>query len=269
MFNLRFILGSVLAASIFIMASAVSPMNAAAKPQKWKLVWSDEFDYTGKPDPTKWAYDKDGGAWGKGEVEHYTDDLRNGRVENGHLVLEAHDDGDGTYSSARIHTINGGFKYGRFEIRAKFPAGLGSWPAIWMMADKQVYGDGLWPDNGEIDIGEHVGREPDQILGNVYTKNFNWMNNNGITKIIDSPDTEEAFHVYTLEWDSQEIRISIDGIPFNVFKNPHTDWKDWPFDQNLNLIFDYALGSFGGNIDDSIFPQQLQIDYVRIYQLEQ
>jgi beta-glucanase (GH16 family) len=250
-------------------ASALSPRPAvyAAKPHKWRLVWSDEFNYSGKPDPRKWQIDSDKNGWGDGELEHYSDSLENVRVENGHLVLQANLDGPQKYSSGRIHMKAPGFTYGRFEIRAKFPSGDGTWPAIWMMAPKVHYGSGVWPDNGEIDIAEHVGREPDQLLGNFYTKNFIWMNNTGISKVIDFPGTESEFHIYVLEWDKDQAEISVDGIVYNVFKNPHTTWEDWPFDQNLQLILNLALGSFGGDMDDSVLPQQLQIDYVRIFQL--
>jgi beta-glucanase (GH16 family) len=265
-FKSRYILGGVLFALFCLSTSLQNPVNtAAAKPQNWRLVWSDEFNYSGRVDPTKWAIDTDDGTWSDSEDEHYTDDIRNVRVENGYLVLEAHKDGQ-VYSSGRVHTLGPGFKYGRFEIRAKFPAGEGTWPAVWMMAIQQTYGNGLWPDNGEIDIGEHVGREPDQVLANLYTENFNWMNGNGLTKIIDYPGTEQAFHVYACEWDADEIRLSVDGMIVNVFKNPHTNWKDWPFDQKFQVIFDFALGGFGGSEDDTIFPQQMLVDYVRIYQ---
>jgi beta-glucanase (GH16 family) len=266
---LRYIAVSALFAPFFFGAVAESPMNtAAAKPQEWTLIFSDEFDYTGKLDAQKWEVDTDGGVWGNNEDEHYTDDLRNVRVENGNLVLEAHAEGKNHYTSGRVHMKPDGFKYGKVEVRARFPAGLGSWPAIWMMAVKQVYGNGLWPDNGEIDIGEHAGREPDQLLANIYTHNFNWMNNNGIIKIIDYPGVEQDFHIYTCVWDAEHIELSVDGYVYNVFKNPHTNWGDWPFDQNQRLILDFALGSFGGSEDDTAFPQQMLIDYVRIYQMK-
>jgi beta-glucanase (GH16 family) len=263
---LRFILGLGLAACFFAVGASLHSATAAAKPQKWALVWSDEFDYVGRPDAQKWEYDTDEGTWGNNEAEHYTDSLRNSRVENGNLVIETHHEVDGTYTSARIHSKGPGFKYGRFEARAKFPSGDGIWPAIWMLAKEQHYGQGLWPDNGEVDIVEHVGREPDQILGSIYTKNFNWMNGNGITQFINYPGTEEDFHIYAVEWDPDEMRIFVDGFPYNVFKNPHTNWADWPFDQKMGLIINTALASFGGDIDDAIFPQRLLVDYVRIYQ---
>jgi beta-glucanase (GH16 family) len=192
MFYLRYILGAVLAASFFAAGAALHSATASAKPQKWALAWSDEFDYVGRPDAQKWEYDTDEGTWGNNEAEHYTDSLDNARVENGMLVIETRHETDGTYTSARIHTKGPGFKYGRFEARAKFPNGNGTWPAIWMMAKEQHYGDGLWPDNGEVDIVEHVGREPDQILGSIYTKNFNWMNGNGLTQFINFPGTESS-----------------------------------------------------------------------------
>ncbi|MGZ3722643.1 MAG: glycoside hydrolase family 16 protein [Bdellovibrionales bacterium] len=266
MFYLRFVLGVVLAALIYVADTPLHSATASAKAEKWALVWSDEFDYTGKLDAQKWEYETDEGKWGNNESQHYTDSLRNSRVENGNLIIETHHEAPDVYTSARAHTKTN-FKYGRFEIRAKFPSGNGTWPAIWMMGVKQNYGDSLWPDNGEVDIVEHVGREPDQLLASIYTKNFNWMNGNGLTKFINFPSTEEDFHVYSLEWSPEELRISVDGMPYNVFKNPHTTWGDWPFDQDMHLILNLALNSFGGDIDDAIFPQRMLVDYVRIYNL--
>lgn len=263
MFSAKAFLTSVLAAAAF---AGAAPTTFAARPQKLRLVWSDEFDTPGKLDPQKWEFDTDSGNWGNGELQHYSKNSRNARVENGRLIIEAHRDLAGKYSSARVHTKGPGFKYGRFEIRAKFPSGQGTWPALWMMATKQHYGQDIWPDNGEIDIVEHVGREPNQLLANFYTKNFIWMNNNGISQLIDFPETESDFHVYALDWNKDEAQISVDSIVYNVFKNPHTTWQDWPFDQKMQLIMNLALGSYGGDMDDSVFPQQLQIDYVRIYQ---
>lgn len=265
MFFFRFVLGIALGTGLIATGVALHSASALAKPQKWQLVWSDEFDNAGQLDPNKWEHETDGGVWGNNEIQHYTDSLDNSYVENGKLVVETRHEADGTYTSARLHAKTL-FTYGRFEIRAKFPSGNGVWPALWMIGAEGVYGNGGWPDNGEVDIVEHVGREPDQILASVYTKNFNWMNGNGFTNWINYPGTEEDYHIYTLEWDPEFLRISVDGKPYNVVKNPHTTWEDWPFDRGMRLMINTALASFGGEVDDAIFPQRMYVDYVRVYQ---
>lgn len=247
-------------------ASAQSA-NPAAR-HKHQLVWSDEFDYTGQPDPSKWEFETDTGGWGNGEAEHYSSELDNARVEDGHLVIEARRESGHTYmySSARLHSRQS-FLYGHLEVRAKVPTGLGTWPAIWMMPVQQTYGDGLWPDNGEIDLMEHVGRAPGVYLANFYTKNFNWMLHTGKSEyFFPLNHFEDDYHIFALDWDSEEIALSVDGLLINVFKNPHTDWQDWPFNKEFHVILNLALGGFGGDIDDSVFPQQFLIDYVRLYQ---
>ncbi|HEY5565361.1 MAG TPA: glycoside hydrolase family 16 protein, partial [Rhodothermia bacterium] len=131
----------------------------------WKLVWSDEFSREGQPDFSKWSYNVGGHGWGNNELQYYTESrLKNARVESGRLIIEAHKEPvqGREYSSARLVTKDkGDWMYGRIEVRAKLPSGRGTWPAIWMLASQDSYGDGYWPDNGEIDIMEHVGYDPD------------------------------------------------------------------------------------------------------------
>jgi len=145
--------------------------------QGWKLVWSDEFSRDGQPDPSKWSYDVGGHGWGNNELQYYAESrLKNARVENGNLIIEAHKESvqGSQYSSARLVTKGKGeWTYGRIEVRAKLPSGRGTWPAIWMLASQNSYGDGYWPDNGEIDIMEHVGFDPDVIHASVHTLAYN------------------------------------------------------------------------------------------------
>ncbi|MGI9173875.1 MAG: glycoside hydrolase family 16 protein, partial [Rhodothermales bacterium] len=126
----------------------------------WQLVWSDEFDYEGLPDSAKWGYEVGGHGWGNDELQYYTERrLENARVEDGLLVIEARQEPfEGRdYTSARLVSRDKGeWTYGRFEARAKLPSGRGTWPAIWMLAAETTYGNAYWPDNGEIDIMEHV-----------------------------------------------------------------------------------------------------------------
>ncbi len=158
----------------------------------WNLVWSDEFNYTGLPDSTKWDYDVGGSGWGNNEAQYYTFKRdSNSRVENGNLIIEARREiaGNNYFTSARLLSTNtGNWTYGRFEVRAKIPKGKGTWPAIWMLPTNWTYGNGGWPDNGEIDIMEHVGYDPGVIHGSTHTNKYNWKINTGKTSTIKVPD---------------------------------------------------------------------------------
>lgn len=127
---------------------------------QYHLVWQDEFNYHGHLDSAKWNYETGGDGWGNNELQYYTGRrLKNARVENGRLIIEAHKENYGgkQYTSARVTTTEkGDWTYGRIEVKAKLPSGRGTWPAIWMLPTDWIYGDGSWPDNGEIDIMEHV-----------------------------------------------------------------------------------------------------------------
>lgn len=113
---------------------------------------------------------------------------------------------------------------------------------------------------------EYAGREPGQIIGSFHTKNFNWMLETGKTEVAYVPGIESDYHVYTLEWSEDEMILFIDDVKYNTFKNPRTEWADWPFNHDMYLILNLALGGFGGEIDEMIFPQKLLIDYVRVFQ---
>src|SRR6266480_2759035 len=166
-----------------------------------RLVWGDEFNYTGLPDSSKWNYDVGGHGWGNNELQFYTSKrLENARVENGNLVIEARKENWHTnhYTSARLVTKGkGDWKYGRMEARAKIPSGLGTWPAIWMLASTTPL---KWPDDGEIDIMEHVGFDQGRIHGSIHCKKYNHVIGTQKTATILVPDCSTAFHVYGLEW---------------------------------------------------------------------
>ncbi|MCF2488369.1 family 16 glycosylhydrolase [Dyadobacter sp. CY347] len=236
--------------------------------------WQDEFDYSGKPDPKKWSYDLGDHGWGNNELENYTDKLENAKVENGHLIIEAikEKSGKADYSSARLVSKGkGDFTYGKFEIRAKLPKGRGTWPAIWMLASGNGYGNKGWPDNGEIDIMEHVGFDQNKIHGNVHTKAFNHSigTNKGNNVVIETVSDE--FHIYACEWTPESVKILLDGKDYFTFtKEQGYDWAQWPFDKPFHLILNVAVGgNWGGQkgVDDSIFPQKMEVDYVRVYPL--
>lgn len=238
----------------------------------WELVWSDEFETTGLPDPAKWGYDVGGGGWGNNELQYYTENNpNNARVMNGRLIIEAHREnfGGNEYTSARLVTRGkGDWLYGRFEINAKLPSGRGTWPAIWMLPTRWSYGNGGWPDNGEIDIMEHVGYDPGMIHASIHTHLYNWPANTQKTAIIHIPDAETAFHTYALQWSAGKIEVFVDDSLYFTFLNEGTGWQAWPFDRAFHLILNIAIGgNWGGaqGVDNSIFPQRLEVEYVRVY----
>lgn len=244
----------------------------AAAPAGWELIWSDEFDQPGAPDPTKWSYDVGGHGWGNRESQFYTENRReNARVENGHLVIEArHEKWEGSeFTSARLVTKNkGDWTYGRFEIRAKVPRGRGTWPAIWMLPTKWDLGNGKWPDVGEIDIMEHVGHDPGVVHASTHTQKHQWKIGTQRTAKIAVPRAQEEFHTYVLEWEAEEIRMYVDDRLYFTAKRDGGDWTSWPFFRPFHLVVNIAIGGeWGGEkgIDPTALPQRMEIDYVRVY----
>lgn len=249
---------------------------AEGAPVEMQLVWADEFDEEGLPDTTKWSYDVGDGCpdlcgWGNNELQYYTQRRpENARLEDGHLVIEARREDFETraYTSARLVTREkGDWQYGRIEVRAKLPSGLGTWPAIWMLPTEWSYGG--WPTSGEIDIMEHVGYEPDSIYGTVHTEAYNHMLGTQRGGQIYAPDCEEAFHVYAADWTAKGIDFIIDDQVYHSFSNEGTGHKAWPFDQPFHLILNIAVGgNWGGKegVAEDIWPQRMVVDYVRVYQ---
>ncbi|MFM8450272.1 MAG: family 16 glycosylhydrolase [Haliscomenobacter sp.] len=242
------------------------------------LVWSDEFNYEGLPDSTRWGYDVGDGCprvcgWGNNEQQFYTEkNLRNARVENGSLVIEAHQEPTGgkPYSSARLVTRGKQtWTYGRIEIRAKLPAGKGTWPAAWMLPEVWSYGE--WPACGEIDIMEYVGYAPDSLFGTVHTQAFNHLNGTQKGARVQWPTPlENVFHIYSIDWTPDYISFLCDDTPYFRFdRMPGSDYKSWPFDQPFHLILNLAVGgNWAGSrgIDTDIWPRRMEVDYVRVYQ---
>lgn len=247
----------------------------APAPDFKKLVWADEFDKPGAPDASKWSYDLGDGCpdvcgWGNNELEYYTNDSKNVRVENGVLIIEAikEDKGGKSYTSTRIVSKGkGDWLFGRIEVRAKLPRGRGTWPAIWMLSTDWKYGG--WPASGEIDIMEHVGFDPGVVHGTIHTESYNHIKGTQKEGKVTIPDVSEAFHVYGIEWTQDKMTFFIDNNRyFSVTKSSTDDFRGWPFDQRFHLIMNVAVGgNWGGmqGIDESIWPQRMEIDYVRIY----
>jgi beta-glucanase (GH16 family) len=247
------------------------PIAGAVLPDdpQWKLVWSDEFEYTGPPDPKKWSYEV--GFVRNREAQYYTKERQeNARVENGVLLIESRREEfeKGKYTSASLHTKGKGeWRYGRIEVRAKLPTGRGMWPAIWMLGVN--IGTAGWPRCGEIDIMENVGFDPDTIHANIHTQAYNHVKgtNKGAKITVEKPFKE--FHVYAIEWFEDRIDCFVDGRKYFTFANEKKGDEVWPFDKPHYLILNAAIGgSWGGQkgIDDTIFPQKYAIDYVRVYE---
>jgi beta-glucanase (GH16 family) len=261
----------------FLIVLLGSPFYLSAQSGRYKnLVWSDEFNYTGLPDSTKWGYDKARGCpelcgWGNNEWQYYTWSRKeNARVEGGHLVIEARKEafGDSKFTSARLVTRNkGDWKYGRIEVRAQLPDGMGLWPAIWMLPTEKKYGN--WPKSGEIDIAETVGYTPDSVYQTIHTGAYNGMLGTQKGSLIPVKNIHNSFHTYSIEWTSESIVFMIDGAAHQVFNSTPENTDKWPFDQVFHLVLNVAVGGdFGGKkgVDDSVFPRQMKVDYVRVYQ---
>ncbi|MBT8096362.1 MAG: family 16 glycosylhydrolase [Woeseia sp.] len=280
----------------FVAAAGEPILNALVvqeqlpREEDWKLVWSDEFDYTGPPDPAKWAINVWPARKVNDEDQAYTAREKNLRVENGHLIIEAFKEqyDNAEYTSGRVYTKGkDDFLYGRFEVRAKLPAGKGTWPAIWMLPNNPFkyattcepgedwQGSAIcdaWPNSGEIDIMEHVGYEMGHVHGTVHNEAYYWAKWEQRKGRILIDDVADAFHTYALEWTPEEIQVFVDDHLYFVYVNENNGWQTWPYDQPFNLILNIAVGGMwgrsGGGIDDSIFPQRMEVDFVRVYQRE-
>jgi beta-glucanase (GH16 family) len=256
---------SIIAAALLLLISV-----AFHPGPEYKLVWSDEFNYKGLPDPKKWSYDVGGGGWGNNEWQFYTKDrLENARVENGHLVIEARREKweNREYTSARLVTKGkGDWQYGKIEVKARIPGGLGTWPAIWMLGSTTPF---KWPDDGEIDIMEHVGYNEGVLHGSVHCRKYYHSVGTQKTATVAVPDITKAFHVYELEWNKDSILIGIDGNNYFRFANERSGYEAWPFDNKMHLLLNVAVGgNWGGQkgVDSTIWPRKMDIDYVRVFQ---
>jgi len=236
-------------------------------------VWSDEFDYTGLPDSTKWLYDTEGNAagWGNHEAQYYTVAKKeNAWVENGVLNVTAlKEQVEGKeYTSARLNST-ASWRHGKIEVKAKLPKGIGTWSAIWMMPKDWTFNDGNWPTIGEIDIMEHVGHNLGTVHASAHSKDYQWQKNTQQTDTINIPDADEKFHSYILEWTPDIMKAYVDDQLYFEYKNEGLGESKWPYIKPFYLILNVAVGGAWGSgegIDDSAFPQTMEIDYVRIYQ---
>jgi beta-glucanase (GH16 family) len=226
------------------------------------LIWSDEFDQPGAPNPAKWNYDIGAGGWGNQELQNYTNRTDNAIVSNGTLKIIAKKEnlGGSAYTSARLLTKDKfSFKYGKIEVRAKMPVGAGTWPAAWMLGAN--INTVNWPNCGEIDIVEHKGSDLNKIYGTLHFPGNFGGNAVGGTRIISGATTE--FHVYSCEWTALSIKFFVDGTQYFSFANNNT----LPFNQNFFVLLNLAMGgTFGGPVDAAFNSATYEVDYVRVYQ---
>jgi len=241
--------------------------GANPSPEKWELVWSDEFNVGSMPDPNKWDYEQ--GYVRNRELQYYTKARpENARVEGGMLLIETRKDNFEGHpiTSASLRTRGKAeWLYGRIEVRAKLPTGKGMWPAIWMLGINPGH---RWPACGEIDIMENVGFDPLIIHANIHCQAYNHTKGTNKGNKIEVTDPAKNFHVYAIEWFEDHIDFFVDQTKYFTFKNEGTGNDTWPFDKPHYLILNAAYGgSWGGQkgVDDTILPQQYLIDYVHVY----
>ena len=257
-----------LLASIFITLLTFSAFSQAGK-----LLWSDEFDSNGLPDTSTWKFELGAGGWGNNEVQQYTSLPANVRQENGLLVIEALKSGP-EWTSARIISHDKvEFQYGRIVFRAKLPAGSGTWPALWLLGHN-IFTAG-WPEGGEIDVMEHVGKNPGIVHSSLHTASSFGSTVNTKTIKVDAFDTE--FHEYEANWTKDKIEFRIDGKLFYTYEPLEQNSSTWPFNQPFFIIMNIAMGgNFGSDpqyetnglkngIDPTLTSARMEVDYVRIY----
>ncbi len=258
-------------------APAPTPMPAPTATAEWDrpgwtLRWQDEFSGPAI-DRANWTFDIGDGTlygipgWGNDERQFYTERPENARIEDGVLVIEAREERiiRGDYTSARLKTEGlQELQFGRIEARIQIPRGQGLWPAFWMLGTE---GD-RWPGIGEIDIMENIGREPHQIHGTVHGPGYSGGNGVGGSLIKPAAPFADDYHIYAIEWEPDAIRWYVDDRLFSTV-TPEDVPGDWVFDDHpFYLILNVAVGGhWPGDPDETTpFPQQMRVDYVRVYQ---
>ncbi|WP_257710584.1 glycoside hydrolase family 16 protein [Gramella sp. MT6] len=260
----------------------ISTFSLQAQSQNYKLIWKDDFNYSGKPDPEKWNYET--GFVRNLEKQIYTKRKKNVRIQNGNLELITLNEDyknksyDAYIRNYRFNTpyaeftsgsINTKgkfeFKYGRIDVCAKLPLGKGLWPAIWMLGSN--FNEVAYPEAGEIDIMEYVGIEPNEIHGTVhFPENYSrkLRSDGGIKKL---KDLSEKFHVYSVDWSKDKIDLLVDNEVYHSFEVEEAGSENNPFRKPFYLILNLALGGkWAGKVDEEVLPQKFLIDYVRVYQ---
>ena len=237
-------------------------------PEGYRLVWNEEFTDGASPDPDKWYYETGGDGWGNHELQHYVagnqGDEQLAPIKEGILNIIAKKI-DGKVYSIRLNTKES-WKYGYFEARLKLPKGKGTWPAFWMMPKNYT----AWPDDGEIDIMEEVGYNPNYVSSAIHCKAYNHSIGTQKTKDVLEPTAQTEFHLYALKWTEDYICTYVDGKELLRFENDKENKKDsWPFNAPFYIKLNLAWGGdWGGalGVDESALPATYEIDYVRVFQ---
>jgi len=239
--------------------------------QYTNLVWSDEFDGNAV-DPTKWGYDLGGSGWGNNELEYYTNSTDNAYVSSGNLFIQAKQQAQGgrNYTSARMVTKGKqNFNFGRVDVRAKLPQGKGIWPAIWMLGSDIDQNN--WPVCGEIDLMELRGQEPNKMLTTMHFGNSfaDHRMKGSPDQTLASGNFSDAFHLFSVVRSNNQMRFYLDEKLYYTFSA--SDASPYPFNNPFFMILNVAvggdfLGPTGGPDATTVFPQQMQVDYVRYYQ---
>jgi len=246
-------------------------------PERWVLTMSDEFDGAEgePPNPTMWTYDVGGDGWGNAQLEFNTDRAENVSLDGqGNLRIVALEESfmGNAYTSGRIKT-QGLFEqqHGRFEARIKLPAGQGLWPAFWMLGAN--IDEVPWPGCGEIDIMEYQGQRPERVFGTLHGPGYS--GGQAISRDFELPEGEtfaDDFHVLAVEWDPGRIAWSVDDQIYGILKSADVGSRgDWVFNQDFFVILNLAVGgTVGGPVGpDTVFPAEMLVDYVRIFERPQ
>ncbi|MFI6426188.1 family 16 glycosylhydrolase [Promicromonospora sp. NPDC050880] len=246
-------------------APAASAQDLAAA-----LTWSDEFDGAAgsAPNAANWNHETGAGGWGNNELQNYVNSRQNSALDgNGNLVITARQDGNGGYTSARL-TTKGKVQpqYGRLEARIKIPRGQGIWPAFWMLGAQ--FPSTPWPNSGEIDIMENIGREPHLVHGTLHGPGYS--GGNPITGQYMHPQGwsfADDFHTFAVDWSPNSITWLVDGVAYQTFTPANTGSNPWVFNQPFFFILNVAVGGNWPGYPDGTtqFPQQMVVDYVRVY----
>ena len=273
LFSVSMLLALMLSECLF-----VCPIARASKPGGWTLVWRDEFDGPGGSavDSSKWTFDIGGNGWGNQELETYTSRTANSHIEGGRLVIKAlketyagPDNITRQYTSARLVTKNKfSLAFGRFEARIRIPYGQGIWPAFWLLGDN--IDTAGWPKCGEIDIMENIGKEPSMVHGTFHGPGYS--GGSGISASYALPSGNkfsDDFHVFAVEWEPNVMRFYVDKFLYAT-RTPSDlpAGASWVFDHPFFIIINVAVGGgWPGNPNaTTVFPQQMLVDYVRVYQ---
>lgn len=259
--------------SFFLTICGCSPDEKQIVTTKFNLVFQDEFEVNGAPNPAIWSYDIGSGTsgWGNNELQYYTNSADNVVVQNGYLIITAKKEslGGANYTSARLKTkVNFEQKYGRFEARVKLPTGKGLFPAFWMLGSN--FDQVGWPQCGEIDIMEYIGSKPTEVFGTIHGPGFSAGNSISKKYSLLNSRFDTGFHVFGVEWTANHINWYIDDVLYSQIKRGDVENKggEWVFDNSFFMLLNLAVGgNLPGSPDTNTnFPQRMIVDYVRVYQ---